>query len=110
MGVNSDHIFEKIEEVKCEEEITDLELENKIEKSDQKENVKTDISEEKNNPEPQQIIGEKRKNQETSNFQNGNKKTKEEFAVYEESYYKQEEINQDTSNNQVIEMFIVIFG
>ena len=81
--------------------IRDLELEIKIEKLDQKGNVKTKIFEEKNIPEPHQIIGEKRKNQEISNFQNENKKIKEEFVVFEESDHKQEEINQDDLNNQV---------
>ena len=50
MGVNSDQIdiFEKLEEEKSDEEITDLELDVKIENSDEQGNIKTEVFEEKN--------------------------------------------------------------
>ena len=114
MGVNSDQvdIFEKIEEVKCDEEITDLELDVKIENSDEQGNIKTEVFEE-NKFEHIQTIGKKRKNRERSNFENENKKIKEEFVVFNElddqQCPKQEpreikEINLDDLNNQVIQV------
>ena len=115
MKVNSDQIeiFRKIEEVKCDEEITDLELDVKIENSDEQGNIKTEVFEEKNYSEPFQIVGEKRKNHEKANLENESKKIKEEFVVFEEfddqqeTLVKQEpqEINEiylDDLNNQVI--------
>ena len=109
MSVNSDQvdIFEKIEEVKSDEEITDLELDVKIENSDEQGNIKTEVFEE-NKFEHIQTIGKKRKNRERSNFENENKKIKEEFVVFEESdeqrFPKQEieEINPNYLNNLVI--------
>ena len=104
MEVNANQIEKTDEVIKTEEEITDLDLEIKIEKSDRKGNVKTEIFEEKSIPEPHQIIGEKRKNQEISNFENENKKIKGEFVVFEESDHEQkpDEMNQDDLNSQVI--------
>ena len=112
MEVYSDHneIMEKMDEdVYSGEKMTDLELEVKLESPCEIENIKTEVFEEQNNFEPLQIIGEKRKNQETSTFDN--KKIKEEFVIIEEVVYNQgpkeelqdiEEINLDDSNNQVI--------
>ena len=123
MSVNSDQvdIFEKIEEVKCDEEITDLELDVKIEKSDEQGNIKTEVFEENNYSEPFQIIGKKRKNQERSNLENESKKIKEEFVVFEEfddqqeTLVKQEpqeikEIYLDDLNNQVIKIGQPLFN
>jgi hypothetical protein len=82
MEVYSDQItiLKKTDEIiYSEKEIADFELAGKIEESDKKGNVKTEVFEEINNSEPLQIIGEKRENQESSNLEN--KKTKEEFVV-----------------------------
>jgi hypothetical protein len=106
MEVNSDHfeIIEKTdEEVYSGEEISYPDVEVKTEPHDEIEIINT---EEVNNSEPFQFIGEKRKNQETSNSENENKKIKEEFVVFEELDYKQEpeeieEINLGAFNNQV---------
>ena len=79
MDGNLDHleIFEKMDEkVYPGEEITDLEIEVKIEKLDETANIKSEVCEETNNSEPLQIIGEKRKNQETSNLEDETKKLK----------------------------------
>ena len=116
MKVNSDQIeiFRKIEEVKCDEEITDLELDVKIENSDEQGNIKSEVFEEENQFEHIQTIfnhiqtiGQKRKIQEPSNLKNENKKIKEEFVVFEEIDEKEKpqeikEIHFDDSNNQVI--------
>ena len=66
MEINSDHfeIIAKIEEVHSGEEISYLNLEVKTEPHDEKNNINTNIFEERNNFEPLQIIGEKRKNKE----------------------------------------------
>ena len=61
------------EEVNSGEKITDLELEIKIEKI---ETIKTEIFKAKNKFESFEIIGDKRKNQETSNLEDENKKLK----------------------------------
>ena len=108
MEVNSDQvdISEKNDEnVKSDKEITDLELEVKIETPDVAGNIKTEVFEEENNSESFQITGEKRKNNNKSDLVN--KKVKDEFVVFEEFDYKQlpqqaEEINLGTSDNQVI--------
>jgi macrodomain Ter protein organizer (MatP/YcbG family) len=98
-------------EIKSDEEITDLELEIKIEKSDEKVNIKTEVTEETINSKLIQIIGEKRHfNVEISNLEN--KRIKEEFVVFEEFDYKKEpqkitDIIFDDLNNQVI--LIIIF-
>jgi hypothetical protein len=66
MHLNSAHveIFDNIDEdVESEEVITDLDLEIKREKMNEKINIKTEVLEETNNSELFQIIGEKRKNQ-----------------------------------------------
>jgi midasin (ATPase involved in ribosome maturation) len=110
MDVSSDHVkvVEKMyTEVKSDEELIDFELEVKQEKSDEKGNIKTEVFEKENYPEPFQIIGEKRKNQERSDLKNENKKVKEKFVVFEESDYKQEaqeiaEINLGGSNNHEV--------
>ena len=116
MEVDSDDVrmFKKLyEEVKSDEELTDLELEVKIEKSDETENIKTEVFEEVNNLTPFQIIGEKRKNPERWNVENENKKIKEEFIVFEElddnhRPQETEEINFDDLINQVIPRSIQI--
>ena len=102
-------IFEKMDrEIKSDEEITDLELEIKIENPHEKVNIKTEVFEETNNSEPIEIIGEKRHfNDEKSNLEN--KKIKEEFVAFEELDYKEEpdnitEILLDDLNNQVIKI------
>ena len=104
-----DENFEKMDkEIKSDEEITDLELEIKIEKPDDKGNIKIEVFEETNNSEPHQIIGEKRHfNEEKSNLEN--KKIKEEFVEFEELDYKKEpqkitDILFDDLNNQVIKI------
>jgi hypothetical protein len=115
MEVNSDRlkIFENLDEkIKFDEEITDLELEVKLEKTDETGKIKTEFFDETNSSEPLQIIGEKRKNSEKSNMEIENKKIKEEFAVYEELDHKYEQIKQepqeiteidfDDSENQVL--------
>ena len=86
MDVNSDHIeiVQKIDE-KVKSEITDLELEVKIEKTDETGKIKIEVFEEENNSEALQIIGEKRKSQERSDLENENKKIKEEFVIFEEN-------------------------
>jgi flagellar biosynthesis GTPase FlhF len=110
MNVNSAHIekLEKMdEEFEPEEEITDLDLEVKIEESDENRYIKTEVSDEINNSE--QIIGEKRKNKEKPNLENENKRVKEKFVLFEEIDDKQEpqeikEINNDDLNNQVVQI------
>ena len=84
------------------EEMTDLDLEVKIEKLDKEEYIKTEVVKEIVFSKPFQIIGEKRKNEEMSNLEN--KKIKEEFVVFEEIDEKEkpQEIHLDDSNNQVI--------
>ena len=101
MEINNFKIVENANQ-EFHDEITDLEL--KIEISSETENIKSEVFEEKNNSEPLQVIGEKRKNDESSNLEN--KKLKEEFVVFEESDHKHEpreteEINLDDFNNQV---------
>jgi hypothetical protein len=110
MDIDSDQVetVRKIEEVKSDEEITDLELNVKIEKSGEKGSIKTEVFEEKNDLEPLQIIGEKRKNQEKSNLENETKK-KEEYGVFEDLDYQEEpqeiqEIDIDDLDNQVSEI------
>ena len=119
MEVNSDHVenFENMDEkIKFDDEITDLEHEVKIEKTDETGKIKAEFFEDANNSEPLQIIGEKRKNRERSNLEIENKKIKEEFVVYEELDEKQElkpepqeieEINPDDFDNQVIKIYIM---
>ena len=110
MNVNSAQIekLEKMdEEFEPEEEITDLDLEVKIEESDENRYIKTEVSDEINNSE--QIIGEKRKNKEKPNLENENKRVKEEFVLFEEIDDKQEpqeikKINNDDLNNQVVQI------
>jgi hypothetical protein len=88
MEVNLDQVesFEKLYE-----EVIDLELEVKIEKSDG-EIIKTEVFEEKHNFEPCQFIGDKRKSKELSDSEN--KKIKEELlkevVVFEELDGQQE--------------------
>ena len=110
MDIDSDQVetVRKIEEVKSDEEITDLELNVKIEKSGEKGSIKTEVFEEKNYLEPLQIIGEKRKNQEKSNLENETKK-KEEYGLFEDLDYQEEpqeiqEIDIDDLDNQVSEI------
>ena len=93
------------QEVKTE--IIDIELEVKIEKTDETEHVKTEIVEETYNSEPPKTIGEKGRNQGESNLEIENKKIKEEFVVFEELDVQQEpqdieEINRDDLNNEVL--------
>ena len=107
MEVNPNQVeyFEKMDdEIKSEEEITDLELDVKIENLE-KGNIKTEFFEEKQYYESFQIIGEKRKNQEISNLEN--KKIKEELIVFEElddqiKFEELEEIDLDSLNNEVL--------
>ena len=114
MEVNSDHveIFESMnEKIKSDGVITDLELEVKIEETDETGKIKTKVFEETDYSELVQIIGEKRKSQERSNLENEDKKIKEEFVVYEELDNKQEpqeveEINNDGFDYQVIKICI----
>ena len=86
-------------------DITDLDLEVKIEKLDKERNIKTEVFEE-NKFIPFQIIEEKRKNKEISNLVNENKKIKQELVLFEEIDDKEEsqEIRMeiDDSNKQVI--------
>jgi hypothetical protein len=95
-----------VKEMKNDAAMTDFELEVKIEKRDEKGDIKTEVFEE-NNSASFQIIGEKRKNTERSYLENENKKIKEEFVIFEELDYKLEsqeivEINLGVLNNQVI--------
>jgi hypothetical protein len=112
MDVNSAQveILEKMDKLESEEKIIDFELEVKIEKPDEKVNIKTEVFEETNNSKLFKIIGEKRHfNEEKSNLENKNKKIKEEFVVFEESEYKKgpdkiTEILLDDLNNQVFKI------
>jgi hypothetical protein len=102
--MNQVEISETKDEVKSVEEITDLELEVKVEKFDETGDITTEVFEKMNNSGSLKIIGEKRKNKE---LYSENKKIKQEFVVFEESGYKQEpqeikEINLGYLNNQVI--------
>jgi hypothetical protein len=105
MDVNSENVdfIEKLDkEVYTCGDITDLDLEIKIEKLDEEKKVKNEVLEEKNNM-PSQIIGKKRKNKKISNLEN--KKIKQEFVVFEEKEIKKiKEIRIEIveSNNQVI--------
>ena len=106
MDVDSENvdIIEKVDkEVFDFGDITDLDLEIKVEKLDEVRNIKTEFLDEKNNM-PSQFIGEKRKNIEMSNLEN--KKIKQEFVVFEEKEEPQEikeiRLDIDESNNQVI--------
>ena len=113
MEVCSDNVknLENIdEEVKSDEGITDFELEVKIENLDEKENIKTELFEEKNNSEYLQIIGEKRKNKEKFDFEN--KKIKEEYVEFVEIDNKQEfqetqSISPGDLTNQVIMIYLI---
>jgi hypothetical protein len=113
MEVCSDNVknLENIdEEVKSDEDITDFELEVKIENLDEKENIKTELFEEKNNSEYLQIIGEKRKNKEKFDFEN--KKIKEEYVEFVEIDNKQEfqetqSISPGDLTNQVIMIYLI---
>ena len=115
MEGNSDHVenFENSDEkIKFDKEVTDLEFEVKIEKTDENGKIKTEFFEEATNSEPLQIIGEKRRNKERSNLEIENKKIKEEFVVCEELDEKKEpqeieEINLDDLDNQVIKVYIM---
>jgi hypothetical protein len=82
------------------------ELEVKIENPDEVGNIKTEVFEEKNYFEPLQIIGEKRKNTESSNLEN--KKIKEEFELEKLSDRQEpqdtKEISHDAWNNEVIKI------
>ena len=106
MDIDSDQVetVRKIEEVKCDEEITDLELNVKIEKSGEKGSIKTEVFEEKNYLEPLQIIGEKRKHRERANLKNKSRKFKKEFVVLEE-LDDQQEPNQEPENIQEISLY-----
>ena len=64
--------------IQYDKEITDFELEVKVEKMNDKGDIKTEVFEEKNNF---QIIGEKRKNEEISNLAIESKKVKEKFVT-----------------------------
>ena len=108
MEVNSyqGEIIERTdEEVYSGEEMTDLEVEVKIEKTGAEGNIKSEVFEEKNYSEPIQIIGEKRKNQEISHSQN--KKIKEELVLFEELDDKQ--ARQDKQENREIKEEFVVF-
>jgi hypothetical protein len=106
MEVNSSHVenFRKIEEVKSDEEITDVELDIKIEKSDEQGKIKTEVFEENNYSEPLQIIGEKRKHRERANLENKSRKFKKEFVVLEE-LDDQQEPNQEPEDIQEISLY-----
>jgi hypothetical protein len=97
---NVDFIENTNKELK--EEITDLDLEVKIEKLDEEGYIKNEVFQEFFYSKPFQIIGEKRKHKEMLNLEN--KKIKEEFVVFEEIDEKEkpQEIHFDDSNNQVI--------
>jgi hypothetical protein len=97
---NVDFIENTNKELK--EEITDLDLEVKIEKLNEEGYIKTEVFQEILFSKPIQIIGEKRKHKEMLNLEN--KKIKEEFVVFEEIDEKEkpQEIHFDDSNNQVI--------
>ena len=84
MEVYSDQItiLKKTDEIiYSEKEIADFELAGKIEESDKKGNVKTEVFEEIDNSEALHIIGEKRKNPKSSNLEN--KKIKEDYINQE---------------------------
>jgi hypothetical protein len=102
MDVNSENVdfIEKLDkEVYACGDITDLDLEIKIETLDGERNIKTEVLDEKTN------IGEKRKNKEKSNLEN--KKIKQEFVVFEEKEEPQEiQIGINDLNNQVINRMI----
>jgi hypothetical protein len=104
MGINSDHVeILEIMDRELKSEITDLELEVKIEKLDEERNIKTVVFEETNNFEPLRIIREKRKNQEISNSEIESKKFKEEFEDldHEQEPQKIKKNYLHDSNNQV---------
>jgi hypothetical protein len=109
MDVNSKYveILNKMNEKIKSEEITDLELEVKIEKTNDEENIKSEFFEKTNYSEPIPIIGEKRKNQEISNLENKNKKIKEEFVLFTELY--DEQIPGDKPENEKITEKFVVF-
>ena len=99
MDVDSENVDFIEKEVYACGDITDLDLEIKIEKMDEEKNIKTEVFEEKNNI-SSQIIGEKRKNKEISNLEN--KKIKQEFEEKEESQeIKEMRIEIDESQNEV---------
>ena len=109
MDVDSENVdfIEKLDkEVFDCGDITDLDLEVKIEKLDEERNIKNEVYDEKNNI-PSQIIGEKRKNEEISNLEN--KKIKQEFVVFEEKEEPQEIriLGINEPNNQVINRMII---
>jgi hypothetical protein len=86
MDVDSENVdfIEKVDkEVYACGDITDLDLEIKMEKLDEERNIKTEVFDEKNIM-PSEIIGEKRKNKEILNLENENKKIKQEFVEFEE--------------------------
>ena len=87
-------------------DITDLDLEIKIEKLDEERNIKTEVFDEKNNI-SSQIIGEKRKNEEISNLEN--KKIKQELEEKDDTEEPQEIriLGINESNNQVINKMII---
>ena len=117
MDVDSENVdfIEKLEkEVYACGDITDLDLQIKIEKLDEERNVKDEVFEEKNIM-PFQIIGEKRKNKEILNLEN--KKIKQEFVVFEEKIDNEEpqeikeiQIGIDESNNQVIDKNVLFIN
>ena len=101
MDLDSENVDFIEKEVYACGDITDLDLEIKIEKMDEERNVKTEVFEEKNNI-PSQIIGKKRKNKEISNLENKNKKIKQEFEAKEESQeIKEMQLEIDESQNEV---------
>jgi hypothetical protein len=109
MEHKSDH-FEIIkkngEKVYSGEVMSFSDLELKTEPHDEIGTIHTEIFEKQNNSELLQIIGEKRKNKEKSYLENGTRKIKEEFVVFEESDYKQEieEIQLDNQVNKIIHL------
>ena len=109
MEVYSDQVevLKKKDEKIKSEEITDLELEVKIEETNGEEKIKSEFFEERNYSEPIQIIGEKRKNREISNLKHKNKKLKEEFDLFEELDDKQ--ALQDKQENEKIKAEFVVF-
>jgi hypothetical protein len=101
MDIDSENVDFIEKEVYACGDITDLDLEIKIEKLDEERNIKNEVFDEKNIM-PSQFIGDKRKKKEKSNSENEKKKIKQEFEEKEEPQeIKDIRIGIDESNNQV---------
>jgi hypothetical protein len=108
MGLNSDQ-DEIFEEIKSDNEITYLEPDIKIENPNERGYIKNEVFEENNIYASLEIIGEKRKNQETANLEIKNKRIKDELG-YKQEPQMIEEINFDDLNTEVIKIRSLLLG